>query len=79
MQTIVNLVSAGLGLAWVPESVMQFRRLGVVYRTPDPAGRRGPKQPAVPMCETSMVWLEGEGHPALERFVDFVRGRMAGS
>jgi DNA-binding transcriptional LysR family regulator len=78
MQTIVNLVSAGLGLAWVPESVMQFRRPGVVYRTPDPAGGRGPKRPAGPLCETSMVWLEGEGHPALERFVDFVRGRIAG-
>ena len=78
MQTIVNLVSAGLGLAWVPESVMQFRRPGVVYRTPDAAGGRGPKRPAVPLCETSMVWLAGEGQPALERFVDFVRGRMAG-
>jgi len=78
MQTIVNLVSAGLGLAWVPESVMQFRRPGVVYRTPDAIGGRGPQRPAVPLCETSMVWLEGEGHPALERFVDFVRGRIAG-
>src|SRR5207253_479349 len=32
MQTIVNLVSAGLGIAWVPESVRQFQRSGVVYR-----------------------------------------------
>jgi DNA-binding transcriptional LysR family regulator len=32
MQTIVNLVSAGLGVAWVPESVRQFQRPGVVYR-----------------------------------------------
>lgn len=32
MQTIVNLVSAGLGLAWVPASVRQFQRSGVVYR-----------------------------------------------
>jgi DNA-binding transcriptional LysR family regulator len=33
MQTIVNLVSAGLGIAWVPESVRQFQRSGVVYRS----------------------------------------------
>jgi DNA-binding transcriptional LysR family regulator len=26
MQTIVNLVSAGLGLAWVPRSVREFQR-----------------------------------------------------
>ncbi len=76
MQTIVNLVSAGLGLAWVPESVMQFRRTGVVYRTPDRASTRGRKQPAVPLCETSLCWLEGDAHPALDRFVAFVRERM---
>jgi len=32
MQTIVNLVSAGLGVAWVPHSMMQLQRHGVVYR-----------------------------------------------
>lgn len=32
MPTIVNLVWGGLGVAWVPESVMRFRRAGVVYR-----------------------------------------------
>ena len=32
MQTIVNLVWGGIGLAWVPASVMQFCRPGVVYR-----------------------------------------------
>ncbi len=32
MQTIVNLVSAGLGVAWVPHSVRQFQRPGVTYR-----------------------------------------------
>ena len=36
MQTIVNLVSAGLGIAWVPESVRQFQRPGVVYRSVSP-------------------------------------------
>ena len=32
MQTIVNLVSAGIGVAWVPASLMQLQRPGVVYR-----------------------------------------------
>ena len=38
MQTIVNLVWGGLGVAWVPESVTQFRREGVVYRAADAFG-----------------------------------------
>jgi len=66
MQTIVNLVSAGLGLAWVPESVRQFQRPGVVYR--EVVGARGR---AVPGCETSLVWPPGKINPALERFIAF--------
>lgn len=63
MQTIVNLVSAGLGLAWVPESVRQFQRGGVVYR------QVGGKQAAsVPECETTLVWEKMT--PVLERFVE---------
>lgn len=71
MQTIVNLVSAGIGVAWVPESVVQFRRSGVVYRTPAAAPRR-----KVPVCETGMVWRAGEVSPALARFIAFVRGQV---
>ncbi|MGJ7563475.1 LysR family transcriptional regulator [Variovorax sp. GB1R11] len=77
MQTIVNLVSGGIGVAWVPESVTQFRRAGVVYRRADefaPAGRRrGP--PVLPACETSLVWPEEAANPALARFIAFVRER----
>jgi DNA-binding transcriptional LysR family regulator len=75
MQTIVNLVSAGLGLAWVPESVRQFQRPGVVYRSlPASVGRSRSrlKQPAVPGCETSLVWLgeaRASGNPVLGRFI----------
>ena len=66
MQTIVNLVSAGLGLAWVPESVRQFQRSGVTYR------QLGGTQAAnVPECETTLVWREMS--PVLERFVEVVR------
>ena len=32
MQTIVNLVSGGMGVAWVPQSLVQLQRPGVVYR-----------------------------------------------
>jgi len=72
MQTIVNLVSAGLGVAWVPQSVRQFQRVGVVYR--EVAPRRGM---AAPACETSLVWpAEGAGAP-LARFVECVREVVA--
>lgn len=60
MQTIVNLVSAGLGVAWVPASVQQFQRPGVVYRS---------VQGEVPVCETSVVWVRSS--PVLERFLAF--------
>ena len=60
MQTIVNLVSAGLGLAWVPACVRQFQRTGVVYRE---------VKGAVPQCETSLVWQRSS--PALTRFMGF--------
>lgn len=66
MQTIVNLVSAGLGLAWVPQSVREFQRSGVVYRQ-----LGGRQAQLVPRCETSLVWAQDT--PALQRFVDFVR------
>ncbi|MFM9922787.1 LysR family transcriptional regulator [Variovorax sp. H27-G14] len=77
MQTIVNLVSGGIGVAWVPESVTQFRRAGVVYRRAAefvPAARRR-SAPVLPACETSLVWPEEANNPALARFVAFVRER----
>lgn len=66
MQTIVNLVAAGLGLAWVPRSVTRFVREGVVYR-------ELPASAGVPHCETRLVWNAGDQRPALARFVAFVR------
>ena len=76
MQTIVNLVSAGIGVAWVPESVTRFRREGVVYRVPRKSGARGGAA-LLPQCETSLVWPAGAASPALSAFVDFVRGQAA--
>ena len=66
MQTIVNLVSAGLGVAWVPESVKQFQRPGVVYRCV--AGKKGRR---VPVCETSLVWPAGPCSPCVQGFIEF--------
>jgi len=69
MQTLVNLVSSGMGLAWVPASVMQLQRPGVVYR---------PLAGASLQCETSLVWRE-PALPVVQRFVGHVQaqGRRA--
>jgi DNA-binding transcriptional LysR family regulator len=72
MQTIVNLVSADLGLAWVPASVQQFQRPGVVYR------QLGGKSPLAPVCETSLVW-GATVPPALARWIDFVAHEVQAS
>ena len=71
MQTIVNLVSAGLGLAWVPDSVRQFQRPGVVYRQ---VSARHAQE--VPGCETTLVWPD-RANPTRDRFVEFARTRAA--
>lgn len=70
MQTIVNLVSAGLGVAWVPEAVTLLQRTGVSYRALPPS-----LAASAPRCETSLVWREAGG-AAVQRFVDFVGGQV---
>ncbi len=78
MQTIVNLVSAGIGIAWVPESVTQFRRSGVVYRRAEEfALAPQTRLPLLPDCETSLVWLTALSNPALARFIEFVAARRS--
>ena len=73
MQTIVNLVSAGLGLALVPLAVTQLQRPGVLYRSlPVALGA------AAPRAETSLLWPL-EPAPAVSRFVEFVRGSRPSS
>jgi DNA-binding transcriptional LysR family regulator len=67
MQTIVNLVSAGIGVAWVPQSLMQLQRPGVAYRRV-----RG----AQIECHTSLVWRE-PATPVVQRFVAHVTGDPA--
>jgi DNA-binding transcriptional LysR family regulator len=71
MQTIVNLVSAGLGVALVPQAVTLLRRPGVLYR-PLPKALAAD----APRCETSLVWPQ-EALPAVQRFVEFVDARRS--
>lgn len=67
MQTIVNLVSAGMGVAWVPRSVCALQRPGVRYR-PWPSAE-------VPACDTSLIW-RADASPVVRRFVDHVRAQV---
>ena len=68
MQTIVSLVSAGMGVALVPQSLRNLRRTGVVYR---------PLREAVPAVETGLVWRTAEVSPVLAGFIDIVRTHAA--
>jgi DNA-binding transcriptional LysR family regulator len=70
MQTIVNLVSAGLGLAWVPRSMTQLQRSGVAYRALPASLGKG-----APQCETSLVWATA-GSAVAGRFAAFVAAAL---
>lgn len=80
MQTIINLVWGGIGVAWVPQSVTKFRRAGVVYRRADElaSATRRKSSPVLPGCETSLVWPSQSANAPLARFVAFVRQRGGG-
>jgi DNA-binding transcriptional LysR family regulator len=65
MQTIVSLVSAGMGVALVPRSLCNLRRTGVVYR---------PLRDAQPLIETGLLWRSDDVSPVLGGFVDVARG-----
>jgi DNA-binding transcriptional LysR family regulator len=68
MQTIVSLVSAGMGVALVPQSLRNLRRTGVVYRPLSVDG---------PFVETGLVWRAAEVSPVLAGFIDIVRAHGA--
>jgi DNA-binding transcriptional LysR family regulator len=68
MQTLVNLVSAGLGVAWVPASLMQLQRSGLVYR---------PLAGTPLRCDTSLVWSLPASAVA-QRFVKHVQNAQQG-
>jgi DNA-binding transcriptional LysR family regulator len=64
MQTIVSLVSAGLGAALIPASMRNLGRTGVVYR---------PLRETSPLTEIALAWRQGDEQPALTRFLEAVR------
>lgn len=64
MQTIVGLVSAGMGIALVPQSVSNLKRPGVEYRLL--AGRP-------PLVDTGLAWRRDNRSPVLQAFLDLLR------
>jgi DNA-binding transcriptional LysR family regulator len=64
MQTIISLVSAGLGVSLIPESLRHLGRTGVVYR---------PLRERSPLTEIVLAWRARDSRPALQRFVAAVQ------
>ncbi|KFI08898.1 LysR family transcriptional regulator [Massilia sp. BSC265] len=63
MQTIVSLVSGGMGLALVPQSVSNLMRAGVEYRAlADPT----------PLTELGAAWRRDNASPVLRGFLDLI-------
>lgn len=64
MQTIIGLVSAGMGIALVPQSVSNLKRPGVQYQClASPA----------PLVETGLAWRRDNASPVLHRFLELLR------
>lgn len=64
MQTIVSLVSAGMGVAMVPESLRNLRRTGVVYR---------PLAHGSFIVKTGLAWRKDNIGHVLASFINIVR------
>ncbi|MDL2354679.1 MAG: LysR family transcriptional regulator [Pseudomonadota bacterium] len=64
MQTIVSLVSAGMGMALVPQSVSNLMRPGVEYRA---------LRDHSPQVETGLAWRRDNRSPVLLGFLDLLR------
>jgi DNA-binding transcriptional LysR family regulator len=63
MQTIIGLVSAGMGVAITPSSLQNLQRSGVVYR---------PLLEDVPIIETAVIWQQNSLTPIVENFLQLV-------
>ncbi len=64
MQTIIGLVSAGMGIALVPQSVSNLKRPGVEYRA---------FREASPLVETGLAWRRDNQSPVLAAFLELMR------
>lgn len=68
MQTIISLVSAGMGISLVPASLRNLARTGVSYI--DLEGE-------APFLETGIAWRAGDATPTIQRFVSIARDLVA--
>lgn len=64
MQTIVGLVSAGMGIALVPQSVSNLKRPGVEYKAL--TGKTS-------LVETGLAWRRDNASPVLRAFLELLR------
>ncbi|MBW4685065.1 MAG: LysR family transcriptional regulator [Komarekiella atlantica HA4396-MV6] len=64
MQTIIGLVSAGMGIAIVPSSLQNLQRTSVVYRA---------LEEKIPLVETAVVWRKEGMTPVLREFLKIVK------
>jgi DNA-binding transcriptional LysR family regulator len=64
MQTIIGLVSAGMGMALVPQSVSNLKRPGVDYR---------PLRDATALIETGLAWRRDNASPVLAAMLAMLR------
>jgi DNA-binding transcriptional LysR family regulator len=62
MQTIIGLVSAGMGVAITPSTLENLQRSGVAYR---------PILEEVPVIETAVIWRENSLTPIVDNFLQF--------
>jgi DNA-binding transcriptional LysR family regulator len=61
MQTIISLVSVGMGVALVPASLTNLGRAGVIYR---------PLKEKSPLVTTGLAWKNSNSSPTLRAFLE---------
>jgi len=64
MQTIISLVSAGMGIALVPESMRNVARKGVSYLN---------LSTSAPLLETGLAWRRNEDLPTVTNLIELAR------
>jgi DNA-binding transcriptional LysR family regulator len=64
MQTIIGLVAAGLGIAFVPASLQNFHRSGVIYR---------PLQEQTSQTGLYLAWRQHDSSPVIRAFLNLAQ------
>jgi DNA-binding transcriptional LysR family regulator len=64
MQTIVGLVAAGLGIAFVPAAMQNFHRSGVIYK---------PLQEQIHKIGLYLTWRQHDSSPVISAFLNLTR------